>query len=385
MIERPTAVVGLGYGDEGKGMAVLCLTDRLRRVGAKVLNVRFNGGPQAAHNVRLVRDGSVLHHTHSQFGSGTLLGARTVMTDGMLFDPLRLEPEACHLYDLVGEDVMNRLYVDRSCNVILPVHVAVNRDVETRRRASRHGSTGSGIGVARRCQDDGFGIELGDILDGTARDKLRPALEHIRAKFNTMPMGLQEALTTYERVENTVRTLMSYGMNVVDNAAEMVRDEDKSGTGIVFEGSQGIMLDARYGSFPHVTYGDMTPDGALGILPNADVVGVTRSYVTRHGNGPLPNDGSCYVPETDNAETEWAGRFRTALLSANGLRDAAIAVMPNRIAVSNMDRYPGAYVDIHGFERVGGPERLMGAIECVCGAPITMVGEGPTLGDWHTL
>lgn len=381
-----TIVIGLGYGDEGKGMSVLCETNRYKRMGMPTLNVRFNGGPQAAHNVRLVRDGVMLHHTHSQFGSGTLLGARTVITDGMLFDPIRLEPEACHLYDLMGENVMDRLYVDGSCNVIFPAHVVVNRMIERERGASRHGSTGSGIGVARNCQDHGLGIELRDVVDGTARGKLRLVMEHIGSEFGTLGAFDDGDLVTFcERVENCVRTLMSYGMHVVDDAAGMVHDEIESGTGVVFEGSQGILLDERYGSFPYVTYGDMTPDKALAIAPDACVVGVTRTYATRHGNGPLQYDGACDIPEADNAETEWAGRFRTALMSMDVLRRAADAVVPRRIDVSHVDRYPGAYYDLSGHKRQVGIEAFMDALERACAAQIITVGEGPTLDDWHRL
>ena len=75
----PAAIVGLGFGDEGKGMAVAHEVGRSRACGLDAMVVRFNGGPQAAHNVRVVdRDGNIRHHTHAQFGSGTLLGARII-------------------------------------------------------------------------------------------------------------------------------------------------------------------------------------------------------------------------------------------------------------------------------------------------------------------
>lgn len=371
-------VIGLGYGDEGKGMAVLHDTSTHVRRGQPVLNVRFNGGPQAAHNVRMVRDGNVLHHTHSQFGSGTLLGARTVIASGMLFDPLRVEPEACHLFDLMGEDVMGRLMVDRACNVILPSHVAVNRALELSRGESRHGSTGSGIGVARSCQDAGLGVELAEVLDGSGRKRIGEIAEYLYDRFHVVvDVGEQYAL-----VENAARQLVINGMQVTDDAAQEVRDSLSLGAAVIFEGAQGILLDERYGSFPHVTYGDMTPDGALAMAPKAEVIGVTRSYATRHGNGPLPYEGSCDIPEVDNGETEWAGGFRTALLSMESLGHAADAVMPDSLIISHLDRYPGSYVDACGHERRADEGRLISAVERACRSYVCAVGRGPLLDQW---
>ena len=146
-------VLGLGYGDEGKGMAVAHEVARALAFGLRPIVVRFNGGPQAAHNVRVqTDDGNVMHHTHSQFGSGALLGAKTILAKGMLFDPLAVAREASHLSFVTKRDVMPDLMVDKACPVVLPIHAYANQQLERIRGNERHGSTGRGIGVARACE-----------------------------------------------------------------------------------------------------------------------------------------------------------------------------------------------------------------------------------------
>ena len=141
---RTCAIIGMGFGDEGKGMAVAYETARAVHDGLIPVNVRFNGGPQAAHNVRIVTDeGHILHHTHSQLGSGTMLGATTVITDGMLFDPVAMMPEVLHMARVTGRqkvDVLRNVHVDELCPVVLPIHAAVNRALEEDRGNARHGA-----------------------------------------------------------------------------------------------------------------------------------------------------------------------------------------------------------------------------------------------------
>ena len=134
--------VGLGFGDEGKGATVDYLTRSLKAD----LVVRYCGGAQAGHNVQLP-DGR--RHTFSQFGAGTLAGARTYLGPKMIINPATLVPEAEHLQSLGVSSPMKSLTTHPDCLLATTYHVAMNRLREFARGTNRHGSCGLGIGEAR--------------------------------------------------------------------------------------------------------------------------------------------------------------------------------------------------------------------------------------------
>ena len=409
----PSIVIGLGFGDEGKGMTVAYESGRMIAAGLHPMNVRFNGGPQAAHNVRVrLKDGRVLHHTHSQFGSGTILGASTVLTKRVIFDPLSVIAEADHLSWVVGDGVMDRLTVDVSCPVAIPTFAKANRALESMRGENRHGSTGMGIGITRTCEDavdsglvpSKYMIDVRSLLDKSAlADSIAFWREWIVGRF-----GIDRAVFgdgVYDEV-----TILSYAMNLVidagivlvDDADQIVRDAIEDGwTGVVFEGSQGMLLDERYGWFPHVTYGDMTPYGAFEIAntPDVRVVGVTRSYQTRHGAGPMPTEGTFSVDEPDNEEGEWSGSFRTGLLDLRTTARMADAASVDTVAISCLDRYPGKYVGGWGYTRstdnppwrvvpmvcASSKELFIKDVQTNCDATVSIVGEGDMVSDWKDI
>ena len=394
--------MGLGYGDEGKGMAVAFETARALAFGLEPVNVRFNGGPQAAHNVRIKRDdGTVMHHTHSQFGSGTMLGAKTILTDGMLFDPLALRPELTHLQTILGRDVL--LAVDPRCPVVLPIHVEANRAIE-RARTNRHGSTGRGIGIARMCEhavrsgdvSADYMIDVGTLFDYRA---LREKMDYWRSWIHAHQYVKvsQPNLVDVIDISSSMDTFSESGMLMMTDTHQLVRDLMTDGRhSVIFEGSQGIMLDARYGDFPHVTYGDMTAQGVYKVVGDelwdrVDIMGVTRSYVTRHGMGSMPNEGTADVPEKDNETYEWAGAFRTGILDLRELWNGVYFSRAKEVAVSCLDRYPGRYTCLTKVGECSSEvlphedEDIVGAIERECYVPVTVTGRGETLDMWKDI
>lgn len=373
------AVIGLGFGDEGKGMATLYETQRTLTLGAEPVVVRFNGGPQAAHNVRLVRDGRVLHHTHSQFGSGTLLGAKTYYLSSALFDPLRLEPEASHLYDLTHRNVMGSMYVDMDCPVVLPIHVHANRILEEvrRMRGTEHGSTGSGIGMARWCHETVGTNTVRNLLRGDiAIDEVADAIGERYQIGALIDRQLEEH--ALEETRTSMRSLLSQGLNLIEHGEDVVSKLDAR---LIYEGSQGVLLDERYGYFPHVTYGDMLPTIPRRISEDLEVIGVTRSYGTRHGAGPMPFEGTCDIGELDNVGG-YAGEFRTGILSLKHFAKAAREANAHMIYVSHMDRYPGRYADKQGNIHNWADENEFLVTLEESGPAVGVVGRGPLLSDW---
>lgn len=373
------AVIGLGFGDEGKGMATLYETQRTLALGAEPVVVRFNGGPQAAHNVRLVRDGRVLHHTHSQFGSGTLLGAKTYYLKSALFDPERLGPEAEHLYDLTHRNVMGWMYVDMDCPVVLHVHVYANRVLEEMRgmRGIEHGSTGSGVGIARWCHENVGTNTVRNLLKGDI--DMGEMVDAIGRKWGIgSVLDRQMEEHALEDAQTEMRSLLHQGLNLIENGEELVSKLDAR---LIYEGSQGVLLDERYGYFPHVTYGDMLPTVPRRISEDLEVIGVTRSYDTRHGAGPMPFEGTCDIGELDNVGG-YAGKFRTGILSLKHLQKAAEMAEVHELYVSHMDHYPGRYGDGTMYIRTSNENCFIDEVEYVCDATVTAIGRGPLLSDW---
>ena len=191
------------------------------------------------------------------------------------------------------------------------------------------------------------------------------------------------------------------GEYIFDNFNIQLVTKRGKGAVVVFEGSQGILLDERYGWFPHVTYGDMTPRNALDIIGDAPrkVIGVTRSYQTRHGAGPFPSEGTFDIDETDNGYGEWAGHFRTGLLDVPTLARARCEIEADEIAVSHMDRYPRAFIydwkdrtPMRGSSQPvpSGPllrdrrsnDEFLREIELRSITPVTVTGYGPTTEEW---
>lgn len=399
-------VVGLGFGDEGKGMAVAHEVERVIDNGLQPVVVRFNGGPQAAHNVRIKKDGKILHHTHSQFGSGALLGAETIITKGMLFDPLSFVNEAEALSKTMGTDMMDTVTIDGRCPVVTPLHVAVNRILEESRGDGRHGSTGSGIGIARECEEEFsdhitvHSLSYGALVLVFRLIEQRDWLEK-RYRLET-GIGDETIFEWILLMQRAMRRIAAHVRVVFGCGDEIRRLMDDGSSGVVFEGSQGILLDERYGWFPHVTRGDMSPSEATKICGHRpfSVLGVTRSYLTRHGAGPFPSECAMdWLGYDDNSASEWAGELRVGLLDVPSLTLSAKAAGVNEVAVSHMDEYPGSYVAAwHNYRRDEGvskaigldplmvtasEERFMSRICDVCNAPTTVIGRGPTTDDWQ--
>ncbi len=351
-------IVGLGFGDEGKGT----MTDFLcRHHGAKLV-VRYNGGSQAAHNVV---SGSGKHHTFAQFGSGTFIdGVQTLISRFMLWDPVALADEANVLSRKIGGSVMGRHFIDYRAPVITPIHVASNRIREWVRGNGRHGSCGKGIGetatdLVNRPDEV---IYAGDLSNKKHVTKILTAIqERKRAELLLMGFSPEQMNTTDLMAETDLLmgpghpTLiaqtyfeLSKHLNIIGEA--VVKMMFNSGP-VVFEGAQGVLLDEWFGFHPHTTWSTTTPANALIILEEngfaggVETIGITRAYGTRHGAGPFPTETEgqekYLSPQEHNTKGEWQGKFRFGHLDGVLLRYAAACVKKvtplTKIAVTHED------------------------------------------------
>ena len=324
-------VLGLGYGDEGKGLA----TDWLCRRHRPGLVVRFNGGSQAGHTVV---EASGRRHVFSSFGAGTLAGVPTLWSAYCPFAP---GPALAELGALRQLGAAPRLLVDVNCPITTPYDVLYNRVLESSRGAARHGSVGAGFGATlARHEHSGLRLE--------ARHLLQPAeltgfLRRIRVHYRTLlaaeAPGFQFDNFDHDQSDqhllNTAQILAAQhrdgGPVQLTTAAEALAAVAASGQSIVMEGAQGILLDMEAGQFPHVTRSYTTSRNALGLLqahlPNyaVDILYVTRAYHTRHGAGSLPGEGPLALQHHEhetNQPHDFQGSFRLAPLHLPSLRHA---------------------------------------------------------------
>jgi adenylosuccinate synthase len=383
-------VLGLGFGDEGKGTIVDWLA---RRAPAPPLVIRWNGGPQAAHHV-VTDDGRA--HCFAQLGSASFLeGARTHLGPEMAVDLYALHVEAAAL----GGDALARTTIDPRCVLVTPWHAIVGRVREALRGAGRHGSTGRGVAEAKL----GLHLVAGE-LDRGFDDRVRRLRAALLATASTL-VG--------EAVCDEARALIARGhdrelLEAFLDASHRplaITLRPPPADHVIFESAQGALLDRDHGFFPHVTPSRITRAAAaqaargLGFTGALEVWGVLRAYHTRHGEGPFPSEDAALtasLPEPDNREDGPAGRFRVGWFDAVLARHAVAFAGPiDRLAITCLDRVAAlparavveAWRDAERIDTatataavpvVRRVESLAAAIEEVLGRPIDVQSWGPT-------
>jgi len=353
----PVAVAGLGCGDEGKGATVDAL---VRRRGLELV-VRYNGGPQAAHHV-VREDGAV--HCFAQLGAGSLVpGVRTHLSRFMLVEPRALAREAAALERLGVLAPLRRVTVDAGCAVVTPFHRLQGRMQELARGTGRHGSCGLGVGAAYvdahnpRLPTLRFGELVGPA--GALRGKLRlmqlMKLDQAEQLAQVHPdAGLAPLLRELGRatlVDDVIAAWapVAAAVAVDDGAAlrSVLRDRPLRA---IFEGAQGVLLDAEFGFWPHVTPSRTGFAQAEALLAEAGAppplrLGVLRAYATRHGPGPLVSESAelaARLPEPHNQPGEWQGPMRVGWFDLVAARHAlALVGGVDGLALTCLDRLAG--------------------------------------------
>jgi adenylosuccinate synthase len=327
-------VLGLGFGDCGKGHFVDALT---RRWPAHTV-VRCNGGAQAGHNVVTPREngGAARHHTFSQFSAGTFVpGTRTLLLAPMIVHPTALLVEAEVLGRAGVHDALSRLTIDAQCRVTTPYHQAAGRLRERLRGTAPHGTCGVGVGETVR---HGLAhpeqlLRYDDLACHTAgqaraaRDRLLTIRETLLAEFTPLcaSHGAGESFEELQALRDDA--LGDKWLDITQALArqcppapeERIREQLMQPGGVLFEGAQGVLLDEWRGFHPHTTWSSISTAAVEQAAARFDIsepiehYGVLRSYLTRHGPGPLPTyDASLdlQLPEAHNSAEGWQGDFR---------------------------------------------------------------------------
>ncbi len=329
---RYASVLGLGFGDCGKGLFVDALT---RRWGAHTV-VRFSGGAQAGHNVVAPSEGGAVrrHHTFSQFGAGTLVpGTRTVLLDPMIVHPTALLVEAEALGRIGIHDALARLTIDARCRITTPFHQAAGRLRELARGDEAHGTCGVGVGetVRHALEHPDQAMRYAELAPAiphqARREKLHSIRETLLAELSTLfPNDDDERASAEFRVlrdetlaERWLGIARALARQCIPSSAESNSTELRRPGCVLFEGAQGVLLDEGFGFHPHTTWSSITTIAVesaasrAGITSPIEHYGVLRTYLTRHGLGPLPThdpslDGQ--LTEPHNHSEGWQGHFR---------------------------------------------------------------------------
>jgi adenylosuccinate synthase len=274
-------LLGLQWGDEGKGKIVDYLADQYHAIA------RFQGGPNAGHT--LVIDGKkhVLHTIPSGIFRENCIN---LIGNGVVIDPVTILQEIGNL-KAENVPVKERLYIAKRANLILPTHKVLDAASEAAKGSAKIGSTLKGIGPTYMDKTGRNGLRIGDIIEPDFMDKYnRLKNKHLALlKLYDYEFSLEEAERDWMAAIDELRTY-----HLVEGTY-FVNDLIRSGKRILAEGAQGSMLDIDFGTYPYVTSSNTISAAVctgLGVAPKmiGEVIGISKAYCTRVGSGPFPTE-----------------------------------------------------------------------------------------------
>ena len=279
-MSKNTLILGLQWGDEGKGKIVDALAENSEAV------CRFQGGHNAGHTLKVDGEQKVLHLVPS----GILHPyVNCVLGNGLVLSLPALQKEITELEDS-GINFTGRFYVSGDCALILPTHIAIDK---VRDRSEGIGTTGRGIGPAYEDKVARRAIRFGDLQD---LDKLQDRLEKLVDYHNKILVHLYDAEPIpFQDVMDELRNHQSLFQKFHSGTQDLLRSWVKENKKIIFEGAQGSMLDIDHGTYPYVTSSSTTAGGlstGLGVGPKYldTILGITKAYTTRVGEGPFATE-----------------------------------------------------------------------------------------------
>ena len=411
-------MLGLAWGDEGKGRVCDVLASDASFVS------RYSGGNNAGHTVRVGEEEFKLHLVPSGIVREDVV---CTIGNGVVVDPGVLEQEVRALEER-GLGVRERLKVDGRAHLIMPYHIALDSHREIALGDARIGTTNRGIGPTYEDKVARAGVRVQDIFDeGILKAKLKAALREKNAIFENV-YG-EKPYEVSDLAEKLLSMRDFIGPMVADTGT-MLREALENGQKVLLEGGQATLLDNDHGTYPFVTSSNPTVGGAVvgaGIPPRSieQVIGVTKAYTTRVGDGPMPTElfdetaetirevGREYGTTTGRSRRvgwlhlpaiKWAASLNGVTHIAITLLDVLSAVDTIKICVGyeidgeRVEDYPMSQTELHhatpvykelpgwGVDITGARMRvdLPGAaqdfvafVEAEVGAPIGMISVGP--------
>lgn len=280
-MKKVDVILGLQWGDEGKGKVVDVLTPRYEVVA------RFQGGPNAGHTLEFGGEKYVLR----SIPSGIFQGGKTnIIGNGVVLDAVLFRAEAEELARS-GHDLTKQLCISKKAHLILPTHRMLDAAQEAAKGSARIGTTGKGIGPTYTDKVSRTGMRVGEILSDTFRETYERVKAHHEATLRSLNYSYDIAALEKEWFE-AVEFLKEF--RLIDSEYEINRLLDR-GQAVLAEGAQGTLLDIDFGSYPFVTSSNTVCAGActgLGVAPRriGEVFGIFKAYCTRVGSGPFPTE-----------------------------------------------------------------------------------------------
>lgn len=278
---KADVLLGLQWGDEGKGKIVDVLTPKYDIIA------RFQGGPNAGHTLEFNGIKHVLHTIPSGiFHKDTI----NLVGNGVVIDPVIFKKEIDQL-EKMGVVVNDNLFVSKKAHLILPTHRLLDAASEAAKGKHKIGSTLKGIGPTYMDKTGRNGLRVGDIFNKNFKEKYQKLVEKHKGilKFHDFDYNLDEMEPAFFEAIDRLKTL-----NIVDSE-HFINNHMKNGKTVLAEGAQGSLLDIDFGSYPFVTSSNTISAGActgLGLAPNkiGKVIGIFKAYCTRVGSGPFPTE-----------------------------------------------------------------------------------------------
>ncbi len=276
-------LLGLQWGDEGKGKIVDVLTENYDIIA------RFQGGPNAGHTLEF--DG--IKHVLHTIPSGIFhKNAVNVVGNGVVIDPVIFQKEldALKKFNL---DIKSKLFISRKAHLILPTHRLLDAASEASKGKAKIGSTLKGIGPTYMDKTGRNGMRIGDLELSDWKEKYRSLANKHEAMISFYDVDIQYDLAELEADFFKAVTELK-ALTFIDSE-EYLYQAQKGGKKILAEGAQGSLLDIDFGTYPFVTSSNTTAAGActgLGVAPNqiGEVKGIFKAYTTRVGSGPFPTE-----------------------------------------------------------------------------------------------
>ena len=342
---RTIAVIGKNFGDEGKGYTCSCLASSLK----KSLIIKHNGGGQAGHTVEDPE--GKWRFIHHQIGAGAEYHVPTLFADSFMPDLFQLGKEVKDFTELFGFQPI--LYSEKNARITTIDDVLLNMGAELARGEKRHGSCGMGIEECVQRNAAGYGITVEELATWTKQD-LEDRLKQIRKEYmerRAKILGIYSSNPYYEMLHDET-VLENFVVEVKENVKLLTLvDADRKWLeefqNLIFETGQGLLLDQDYETYaPHLTSSKTGIHNPTIFLEKRglsleEAIYVTRPYVTRHGNGPLP----CEVDRSElpgvgedltNQPNEWQGILRYA--RHKSLKDFFEPVLRDRDSLNDLDR-----------------------------------------------
>ena len=355
MIKKTFSVIGLGYGDEGKGSVVDYLASKYPD---KTLVVRHSGGHQVGHTVKV--DGII--HEFRNFGSGTFRGVPTYYDKVCTISPIGFDIEYNVLYKK-NPVITPVVYVHPLCPVTTICDIAFNRAKD---RMLSHGSVGLGFGATLQRSEKlpiyAFNLKYPLILE----QKLKEVFSYYH--YMICNMGREMKVEYYNQLDKlekegfTKQKFFDSCQFFIETVQlkDFYSDDDfyDSFENIIHEGNQGILLDRYHGFFPHVTYG-RTTNATVGAVN--EVYYVTRAYATKHGAGDLLYEEDTPLTLINNEDEQnvinpYQGEFRSAILSYDMIRYAIEADLHDTRDNSAFNNHDKKHLVITCMDQIENPK-----------------------------